>query len=79
MEGVKYIIDRYIDEWAVLENTETQDDEDFPRAEMPKGSRPGHTVILRDGAWHIDHGDTDARAERIKARFDRIRKANGLQ
>jgi len=75
---MKWVIDRYEEDWAVLENMETGEPEDFPRSVMPKGSKPGSTVFMQDGQWVIDHEDTAARRSKIQSRFARIRKANGL-
>ena len=75
---MKWVIDRFEEGWAVLENCETTECEDFPRSEMPKGAKAGSTVYIQDGQWCIDHEDTAARRKRIMEKFNKIKKANGL-
>ena len=74
---MKYVIDRFEEDFAVLENPLTNEPEDFPRADMPKGAQPGQTVFVQDGKWVIDHEDTAERHARVKTLFDRIKKKNG--
>jgi len=74
---MKYIIDRFEGDYAVLENPITNEPEDFLKADMPEGAKPGQTVFMQDGKWEIDHEDTAKRHERIKTLFDRIKKKNG--
>jgi len=76
---MKYAIDRFEGDFAVLENPETNEPEDFPKADMPKGARPGQTVFIQNGTWVIDYEDTARRHTRVKSLFDKIKKANGIE
>ena len=74
---MKYVIDRFEGDFAVLENPETKEPEDFPKADMPKGAHSGQTVFIQNGKWEIDYEATAKRHSEIKSLFDRIKKANG--
>ena len=73
MEARRYVIDRYEEKYAVLVESETLDSEDFLRAEMPAGSKPGDTVVLENGIWHIDHADTEARSNEVEALMAKLK------
>ena len=75
----KYVIDRFEGDYAVLEDPITNEPEDFLKADMPTGARPGQTVVMQNGKWVIDYDDTNKRHDRIKSMFDRIKKTNGYQ
>jgi hypothetical protein len=74
---MKWVIDRFEEDNAVLLHMDTMEPEDFLRKDMPKGARPGHTVYLQDGRWSIDYEDSAARSKKVKSLFEQIKKANG--
>ena len=72
----KWIVDRFEECNAVLENAATLDTMTLLKADLPQKTQPGDTLVMRDGAWHFDHAETEARARRIQERFNRIRARN---
>jgi len=72
----KWEIDRLEEGWAVLICAETLETITLPKANLPKGARAGDTLVKHGSAWYKDAADTADRAERIKARFERIKAAN---
>jgi len=69
------IIDRFEEDVAVLENPDTLDTKDFPRAKLPTGVREGDVLIEEGGVLRVDKGETEARAASIKDRFNRLKKS----
>ena len=71
-----WIIDRFEEDFAVLENAETLETVSLPRAALPSGAAPGDTLVMADGAWRIDSAETEARKQRIGTMFERIKARN---
>ena len=67
-----YVLDRFEEGFAVLENTNTLENITIPPTELPK-SRAGDSLYWKNGEWHVDHAETKARAERIRQQFARIK------
>ena len=72
-----WIIDRYEDAYAVLENTVTQETKSYPRKNLPQNAKPGDTLIRRDDGWEVDLNETAVRAKKIKDRFALLKRMNG--
>jgi hypothetical protein len=68
------IIDRFEGGLALLENPETLETKEFPRAELPEGANEGDVLIEADGALRINRSETEARAARIGERFCRLKR-----
>jgi hypothetical protein len=43
-----------------------------PRARLPEGAKEGDAMTEEDGALRPDRAETDARAARIKDKFNRL-------
>jgi len=69
----KWIIDRFEESDAVLENAATLETMSLPKSGLPENTRPGDTLVIRDGKWHFDKAETEARRQRIQERFSRIK------
>ncbi|MCL2386853.1 MAG: DUF3006 domain-containing protein [Defluviitaleaceae bacterium] len=74
---MKYVIDRFEENWAIIESIENPDDvQEIPRAEL-KGIAPGTTIYKENDKWLPDYENTQQRKKEIQSKFDRIKKANG--
>ena len=71
----KWVIDRFEEDFAVLENYSLES-KSIPRFAMPKMAKPGDVLFFSNGSWHIDKEETAKRREKIKTLFDRIKKKN---
>ena len=69
----KWVIDRIEEGWATLENTSTFEVISLPADRLPKGAKPGDTLVRQNTRWYIDHTDTDARARLVEERFAKLR------
>jgi len=69
----KWIIDRFEESDAVLENAATLETKSLPKSALPGNIRPGDTLVMCGGTWVFDKADTEARQRRIQERFSRIK------
>jgi hypothetical protein len=71
------IIDRFEGDIAVLENPDTWEVFNFPRAQLPNDTHPGD-VLIKDcgGVWRKDRVKTAARAASVQERYNRIKAKN---
>jgi hypothetical protein len=69
----KLIIDRFEGDKAVCER-EDQAMVDVPRAYLPKEAKEGDGLICEGGAYRIDEGETNERAERIARKMGQVFK-----
>ncbi|MCL2225069.1 MAG: DUF3006 domain-containing protein [Defluviitaleaceae bacterium] len=69
----RWVIDRFEEDWAVLDNSDTRETISLPISHLPKDAKPGTTLIKTDGKWHINEADTAARSARIKDKFARLK------
>ena len=72
----KWIIDRFEEHNAVMENAATLETVSLPMSSLPREVAPGDTLICKDGAWHFDHVETAARSARISELFQKIKQKN---
>ena len=72
----RFIIDRFEEHNAVLENAATREIVSLPKAHLPADASPGDTLILQNGTWSFDHQETAARKTRIDALFAKIKEKN---
>ena len=68
-----WIIDRYEEGIAILEDSETREILEISRKEMPKGAREGHVLKIEDGQYCLDLEGTARRKEMIKEKFSKLR------
>jgi len=72
----KWIIDRFEEHNAVLEDAVTLETVSIPACGLPANANPGDTLILKDSVWHFDHEETAARGARISELFHKIKQKN---
>jgi len=75
-EAPKWVIDRFEETWAVLENSETHEIISLPVENLPKGIREGSTLVKIESKWYVNEADSAAREARINERFARIKATN---
>jgi len=68
-----WIIDRFEEDYAVLENAATLKTISLPKSSLFDNARPGDTLVWRSGTWHFNHNETEARRQRIQERLNRIK------
>ena len=71
---MRWIIDRFEEGFALLEDPETMETKEFPRTELPEGTREGDILIEEEGVFNLDRGETEKRAKNIRERFNRLKK-----
>ena len=69
----KWVIDRFEEHNAVLENTDTLEMAVFPVTALPANARPGDALVRMDGVWRVDHAETERRSAEISELFQRIK------
>ena len=70
---MQYIIDRFEQDHAILENPATLQTIHCVRNDLPADAAEGDALILhKDGSFSLDADETRIRAERIRKRFDRL-------
>jgi len=72
------VIDRIEGGWATLENFQTLEATSLSVEELPRGAKPGNTLVNINGQWQIDHEDTEARRQRIREKWDRIKRISPI-
>jgi len=72
-----YVIDRFEERFAVLENAATLEIINILREEIPSGARAGDTLEFINDAWHLNHEETNMRKQRIDALWAKIKNPNG--
>ena len=71
---MRWIIDRFEEDFAILENPETLETKECPKTKLPKRAKEGDALTEDSGAFRLDQGETQERAARIRERFNRLRK-----
>ena len=72
-EAPKWVIDRFENSWAVLENSETHEIINLPVSALPKDAKAGSTLFKYENKWYVNEADSAAREARINERFARIK------
>lgn len=70
----KYTVDRFEDEYVILEDRETMEIINVWKFNLPENIKPGDIVVLEDGVYRILEKETIEQKELIRNRFDRLRK-----
>lgn len=60
-----YIIDRFEEEYAVCENSETKKMENIEKTKIPKEAKKGDVLVLIDGEYLLDIYQTEERKKII--------------
>ena len=71
---MRFTIDRIIDGYAICLDDATLEPRTLHRSEIPKGANAGDTLVYEDNHWRIDTEETNARAQRIRERFEELKK-----
>ena len=70
-----WIIDRFEEDKAVLENAANQEILVIPKASLPCGVREGTMMVRSEDMQFVpDHKKTEERSSKIKDRFERLKK-----
>lgn len=69
-----WVIDRFEEGFALLENTIDQTILQLARETLPPDAREGDVVVRSNGVYILDRAETEERAKRIKARFERLKR-----
>jgi len=69
-----YIIDRFEEDAAVLENSETLGQIITARDLLPEGAKEGDALREENGGWFLCPDETEARKARIKIKMNRLMK-----
>ena len=72
----KWVVDRFEEGWAVLDNSDTFESISLPTDGLPAGIKPGDTLVKQNGKWYKDKTDSADRKKRISERFARIKNMN---
>jgi len=68
-----WIIDRYEEGFAILEDSETREILEISRKEMPKGAREGHVLKIENGQYCLDLDETARRKQMILEKFSKLK------
>ncbi len=71
ISDLKYSIDRFEGEFAVLQDDE-RNSMDVLRSLLPDNARQGDVVIFEDEKWRIDAEETSTRRDRVKKLQQRL-------
>ena len=70
----KWVIDRFEENKAVLEDMETLAIIVLERDNLPPDAREGDLLYKTDNAFIVDRAGTEKRAQEMRARFNRLVK-----
>ncbi len=71
---MKYSIDRIEDKIAVLENIVDKEKREVDISLLPKGSREGSILLLRNDKYELDLDEEEVRRKKIMEKFKRLKK-----
>jgi len=69
-----WVIDRFEENLAVLEDTTTLENIICPMMDLPSGVREGDTLIKKGSQFILDLEETVARSRRIREKMERLKK-----
>jgi hypothetical protein len=67
------IVDRIIESFAVCED-ERNNQIELSLDLLPEGVREGDALVLREGSYHIDGGETERRRGLVRAKLERLKR-----
>jgi hypothetical protein len=68
-----WVLDRFEDGVAVLENQSTREIKNLPRTGLPESAREGDILFCTsEGVWRVDREGTKKRAAEMRDRFRRL-------
>jgi len=68
-----WILDRYEEDFAILEDNKTREILEISRKEMPKGAREGHVLRIENGQYCLDLEETAKRKQMIQEKFSKLK------
>jgi len=71
---MKFTIDRFEGNHAVLMDETLMHTRDLHRSELPPRAKIGDTLFHDGNRWHIDAEETAARAQRIQIMYDKLKQ-----
>lgn len=74
LENVKYTIDRFEGNIAVLENRDSREILNVDRNNLPKDAKESDILKYKDGKFEIDKEETKTAKERISEKANRLWK-----
>lgn len=69
-----YTLDRFEDDFAILENRNTKKMTDIPISNIPSNAKEGDILKLSNGSYVIDYKETNIVSDRIRDKMDNLRK-----
>ena len=75
-DNLKWTIDRFEENKAVLENSKTLEMVSIPISRLPANANPGDILMFKNDTWHFDHAETEVRKAQISELFQRIKQKN---
>ena len=71
---MKWVVDRFEGDKAVLENIKTLETTVYERGDLPEEVREGYVLQITHGRVFICEEETQQRLAEIRARFERLKK-----
>ncbi len=75
---MKYVIDRFEGNYAVLENLETKEIKDEIRTNLPQETKEGDVLNYECGKYIFDPYETDKRQRDVLKRFQKLKNNDSL-
>ena len=70
---MKYVIDRFEENYAILENMETQEMTEVLKELIPIHAREGSVLVLKEQQYFYDRKETRKRKKNILEKFERLK------
>ncbi len=71
---MKYSVDRFENNLAILEDINTKEKKEVPLAELPTPLKEGSILTFKDSEYIIDSEEETQRRKRIMDKFKRLKK-----
>lgn len=71
-----YTLDRFEEDFAVLEDRNSKKMLDIPISNIPSNAKEGDILKLSNGSYVIDYEETRAVSDRIREKMDSLKKSN---
>ena len=69
---MKFIIDRFEGNYAILQNNETSEMSEIEKTALPDEAKEGDVLLFAGEKFVVDHEETVQRAKRIEKKMDSI-------
>ena len=71
-----YTLDRFEDNFAILENRNTKEMTNIPISNIPSNAKEGDILKHSNGSYVIDYEETKVVSDRIREKMDNLKKSN---